>query len=71
MILDALERYRKGRYFNPGIAFMFQNDNMGVEQRIVIDTLVKTSNVLSTLINDVMDISAEDNTGRCPFVYAP
>ena len=54
-----------------GLLSMFQNDNMGVEQRIVIDTLVKTSNVLSTLINDVMDISAEDNTGRFPLGMRP
>ncbi|KAG6737355.1 hypothetical protein POTOM_058871 [Populus tomentosa] len=54
-----------------GLLSMFQNDNMGVEQRIVIDTLVKTSNVLSTLINDVMDISAEDNTGSFPLGMRP
>ncbi|XP_061944194.1 protein EIN4-like [Populus nigra] len=54
-----------------GLLSMFQNDNMGFEQRIVIDTLVKTSNVLSTLINDVMDISAEDNTGRFPLGMRP
>ncbi|KAG6738318.1 hypothetical protein POTOM_057930 [Populus tomentosa] len=54
-----------------GLLSMFQNDNMGVEQRIVIDTLVKTSNVLSTLINDVMDISTEDNTGRFPLGMRP
>ncbi|KAF9661045.1 hypothetical protein SADUNF_Sadunf19G0027100 [Salix dunnii] len=53
-----------------GLLSMFQNDNMGFEQRIVIDTLVKTSNVLSTLINDVMDISAED-TGRFPLEMRP
>ncbi|KAH8481045.1 hypothetical protein Peur_062157 [Populus x canadensis] len=54
-----------------GLLSMFQNDNMGFEQRIVIDTLVKTSYVLSTLINDVMDISAEDNTGRFPLGMRP
>ncbi|KAL3648802.1 Enoyl-[acyl-carrier-protein] reductase [NADPH, B-specific] 2, mitochondrial [Castilleja foliolosa] len=37
------------------------------EQRLLIDTMVKTSNVLSTLIADVMDISAMDN-GRFPLV---
>ncbi|KAJ6349297.1 hypothetical protein OIU77_006811 [Salix suchowensis] len=49
---------------------MFQNDNMGFEQRIVIDTLVKTGNVLATLIDDVMDISAED-TVRFPLEMRP
>ncbi|KAJ6292060.1 hypothetical protein OIU76_024044 [Salix suchowensis] len=44
-----------------GLLSMFQNDNMGFEQRIVTDTLVKTGNVLATLINDVMDISAEEH----------
>ncbi|KAJ6349326.1 hypothetical protein OIU77_006835 [Salix suchowensis] len=43
-----------------GLLSMFQNDNMGFEQRIVIDTMVKTGNVLATLINDVINISAED-----------
>ena len=38
---------------------------MGSEQKIVIDTIMKTSNVLATLINDVMEISAKDN-GRFP-----
>eukprot|EP00258_Populus_trichocarpa_P010924 XP_002319094.1 protein EIN4 isoform X2 [Populus trichocarpa] len=53
-----------------GLLSMYQNENMGFEQRIVIDTLVKTSNVLSTLINDVMEISAED-TGRFPLEMRP
>ncbi|KAJ6761541.1 TWO-COMPONENT SENSOR HISTIDINE KINASE [Salix koriyanagi] len=53
-----------------GLLSMFQNDNMGFEQRIVTDTLVKTGNVLATLINDVMDISAED-TVRFPLEMRP
>ncbi|KAF2307015.1 hypothetical protein GH714_023301 [Hevea brasiliensis] len=44
-----------------GLLSMFQDESMSFEQRIIIDTLVKTSNVLSTLINDVMEISAKDN----------
>ncbi|KAJ6359990.1 hypothetical protein OIU77_004071 [Salix suchowensis] len=48
-----------------GLLSMIQNENVGFEQRIVIETLVKTSNVLSTLIHDVMEISAED-TGSFP-----
>ncbi|KAF6172518.1 hypothetical protein GIB67_007031 [Kingdonia uniflora] len=38
---------------------------MGNEQNIIIDTMVKTSSVLSTLINDVMEISTKNN-GRFP-----
>ncbi|KAJ6694127.1 hypothetical protein OIU85_004870 [Salix viminalis] len=53
-----------------GLLSMIQNENVGFEQRIVIDTLVKTSNVLSTLINDVMEISAED-TGSFPLEMRP
>ncbi|XP_002521957.2 protein EIN4 [Ricinus communis] len=44
-----------------GLLSMFQDENMSFEQRIIIDTLVKSGNVLSTLINDVMDISVKDN----------
>ncbi|KAJ6697163.1 hypothetical protein OIU85_003518, partial [Salix viminalis] len=43
---------------------------MGFEQGIVIDRLVKTGNVLATLINDVMDISVED-TVRFPLEMRP
>lgn len=53
-----------------GLLSMFQEDNMSFEQRIMVDTMVKTSNVLSTLINDVMEISANDN-GRFPLEMRP
>lgn len=53
-----------------GLLSMFQEDNMSFEQRIMVDTMVKTSNVLSTLINDVMEISANDN-GRFPLEMKP
>ncbi|KAL0005350.1 hypothetical protein SO802_012911 [Lithocarpus litseifolius] len=53
-----------------GLLSMFQEDNMSIEQRIMVDTMVKTSNVLSTLINDVMEISANDN-GRFPLEMRP
>ncbi|KAJ7973566.1 Ethylene receptor [Quillaja saponaria] len=48
-----------------GLLSLFQEENMNSEQRIIVDTMVKTSSVLSTLINDVMDISANDK-GRLP-----
>ncbi|KAK6232954.1 Signal transduction response regulator [Theobroma cacao] len=44
-----------------GLLSVFQEEKMNFNQKIVIDTLVKTSSVLSTLINDVMEISAKDN----------
>ncbi|KAJ4836210.1 Protein ein4 [Turnera subulata] len=53
-----------------GLLSMFQDDNTSPEQRIIVETLVKTSNVLSTLINDVMEISAKDN-GRFPLEMRP
>ncbi|GFP95901.1 ethylene receptor 2 [Phtheirospermum japonicum] len=49
-----------------GLLSMLQDEKLLCnEQRLLIDTMVKTSNVLSTLIADVMDISAKDN-GRFP-----
>ncbi|KAI3986414.1 hypothetical protein MKX01_037696 [Papaver californicum] len=41
-----------------GLLSMIQQGNVGDGRRIVIDTMAKTSSVLSTLINDVMEISA-------------
>ncbi|EOY10987.1 Signal transduction histidine kinase isoform 1 [Theobroma cacao] len=53
-----------------GLLSVFQEEKMNFNQKIVIDTLVKTSSVLSTLINDVMEISAKDN-GRFPLDMRP
>lgn len=43
-----------------GLLSMFQEDNIRPEQKIIIDTMLKVSNSLSRLINDVMEISAND-----------
>ncbi|KAL0392787.1 UNVERIFIED_CONTAM: Ethylene receptor 2 [Sesamum radiatum] len=43
-----------------GLLSVLQDENLKSEQRLLVDTMVKTSNVLSTLITDVMDISAKD-----------
>jgi ethylene receptor len=43
-----------------GLLSMFQEDNVRPEQKIVVDTMLKVSNSLSRLINDVMEISAND-----------
>ncbi|XP_062084426.1 protein EIN4 [Humulus lupulus] len=53
-----------------GLLSMVSEENMSFKQRIIIDTMLKTSNVLSTLINDVMEISANDN-GRFPLQMRP
>ncbi|GMI79171.1 ETHYLENE INSENSITIVE 4 [Hibiscus trionum] len=53
-----------------GLLSVFQDENMNFKQKTVVDTLVKTSSVLSTLINDVMEISAKDN-GRFPLDMRP
>ena len=44
-----------------GLLSMFQEDNIRPEQKIVIDSILKVSNALSRLINDVMEIAANDN----------
>ncbi|PON46074.1 Ethylene receptor [Parasponia andersonii] len=44
-----------------GLLSIVNEENMTFEQRIIIDTMLKTSSVLSTLINDVMEISTNDN----------
>ncbi|XVF28655.1 hypothetical protein REPUB_Repub15cG0048800 [Reevesia pubescens] len=48
-----------------GLLSMMQDGNLNSDQRIIVDSMMKTSNVLSTLINDVMDISTMDG-GRSP-----
>ncbi|KAK8709682.1 hypothetical protein V6N13_060692 [Hibiscus sabdariffa] len=50
-----------------GLLSMMQDGNLNNDQRIIVDSMMKTSNVLSTLINDVMDISTMDS-GRSPLV---
>lgn len=48
-----------------GLLSMMQEENLNSEQQLLVDAMVKTSNVLSTLITDVMDTSTKDN-GRFP-----
>ncbi|KAI4350116.1 hypothetical protein L6164_010632 [Bauhinia variegata] len=43
-----------------GLLSIFQEDDAISKHKIIIDTMVKTSNVLSSLINDVMEISTND-----------
>lgn len=48
-----------------GLLSLLQDEKLGNEQRLLVDSMVKTSNVVSTLIDDVMDTSTKDN-GRFP-----
>lgn len=43
-----------------GLLSMFQEGNLRSEQKIIVDTMMKVSHVLSSLINDVMEISVND-----------
>ncbi|KAK6145964.1 hypothetical protein DH2020_019833 [Rehmannia glutinosa] len=43
-----------------GLLSVLQDENLSNEQRLLVDTMVKTSNVVSTLITDVMDTSGKD-----------
>ncbi|XP_010262256.1 PREDICTED: protein EIN4-like isoform X2 [Nelumbo nucifera] len=48
-----------------GLLSVIQHENLSSEQHIIVESMLKTSIVLSTLINDVMEISSADN-GRFP-----
>ncbi|BFG37196.1 hypothetical protein CerSpe_234700 [Prunus speciosa] len=52
-----------------GLLSMFQ-ENLSFKQSLIVDTMAKTSYVLCTLINDVMEMSAKDN-GRFPLEMRP
>lgn len=44
-----------------GLLSMLQDENLSNEQQVIVDAMARTSNVLSTLINDVMDSSTRDS----------
>lgn len=48
-----------------GLLSVMQSENFNNDQLLIIDAMIKTSIVVSTLINDVMDISMKEN-GRFP-----
>lgn len=48
-----------------GLLSMMQDENMRSEQGTIVNTMVRASSVLSTLINDVMDNSRKES-GRFP-----
>ncbi|KAK6911351.1 Signal transduction response regulator, receiver domain [Dillenia turbinata] len=61
---------RKPMHSIRGLLSIFQDEKLGVEQRVIVDTMVKTSCVLSTLINDVMETSTKDSM-RFPLETVP
>ncbi|GAB4842797.1 Enoyl-[acyl-carrier-protein] reductase [NADPH, B-specific] 2, mitochondrial, partial [Ancistrocladus abbreviatus] len=58
---------RKPMHSILGLLSVLQVDNFNSQQRLIIDTIMKTSNVLSVLTNDVMDDSPKES-GRFPSV---
>ncbi|KAE9619197.1 hypothetical protein Lal_00047663 [Lupinus albus] len=48
-----------------GLLSMIQDDNLKNEQKLIVDAMLRTSSVVSNLINDAMDNSAKDD-GRFP-----
>ncbi|KAF5736766.1 ethylene receptor family protein [Tripterygium wilfordii] len=48
-----------------GLLSMMQDGNLSTNQRLIVDAMLKTSDVLSALVNDVMEISTK-NSGRFP-----
>ncbi|KAL3520943.1 hypothetical protein ACH5RR_019092 [Cinchona calisaya] len=53
-----------------GLLSVFQDENLSPDQKVVVDTIIKTSSVLSTLVNDAMEISDKDE-GRFPLEVMP
>ncbi|XP_047324204.1 protein EIN4-like [Impatiens glandulifera] len=58
---------RKPMYSISGLLSIFES---AAAQRNIVETIVRTSNVLSTLINDAVEISAKD-VGRFPLEIRP
>ncbi|KAK7269123.1 hypothetical protein RIF29_21839 [Crotalaria pallida] len=46
-----------------GLLSLCQEDNMKPEQKVIGDTMLKVGNVLSSLVNDVMEISENEKGG--------
>ncbi|GJY44744.1 ethylene receptor 2-like protein [Tanacetum coccineum] len=51
---------RKPMHSIMGLLSIVQDENLSNQQRVVVDSMMKTSNVLSMLINDVMDDSSKE-----------
>nr|DAD27567.1 TPA_asm: hypothetical protein HUJ06_029035 [Nelumbo nucifera] len=61
---QALQQVRE-KILILGLLPMIRHENLSSEQQITVESMLKTSIVLSTLINDAMGISSADN-GRFP-----
>ncbi|KAK4755700.1 hypothetical protein SAY87_009457 [Trapa incisa] len=46
------------------LSVLAEDGNMSLEQKTIVDAMARTGNVLSTLMNDVMDIWGKDQDGR-------
>ncbi|KAK4361555.1 hypothetical protein RND71_020507 [Anisodus tanguticus] len=44
-----------------GLLSVLQEEKLRDEQQLIVDSMIKTSNVVSTLMDDVMDTSTKDN----------
>ncbi|KZV45734.1 Signal transduction histidine kinase [Dorcoceras hygrometricum] len=53
-----------------GLLSILQDETISNEQKLLVDAMVKTSNVLSTLITDVMETSTNDS-GKFPLQISP
>ncbi|KAL5208371.1 hypothetical protein ABZP36_032806 [Zizania latifolia] len=53
-----------------GLVSVVQEESLAPEQRLVVDTMARTATVVSTLINDVMEMSA-DRRERFPLETRP
>ncbi|XP_019181055.1 PREDICTED: ethylene receptor 2-like isoform X2 [Ipomoea nil] len=51
-----------------GLLSILQDEKLNTDQKLLVDAMAKTSNVLSNLINDVMDTSTKDN-GKFPLEF--
>ncbi|MCD9559135.1 Enoyl-[Datura stramonium] len=49
-----------------GLLSMLQDDKLTNEQQLLVDMMVKTSKVVTTIMNEVMDTSEKDHNGRFP-----
>lgn len=56
---------RKPMHSILGLLSVLKDENLSSEQKLIVDTMMKTGNVLSLLINDVMDDSPKES-GRFP-----
>ncbi|WOL10686.1 hypothetical protein Cni_G19445 [Canna indica] len=61
---------RRPIYSILGLLSMMQQEKLSPEQRLIVDAIIKNSGVVSTLINDVMEISTI-NSERMSLVMRP